>query len=130
MRFSRQGYWSGLPFLFQGIFPTQKSNLGLLYYRQILYQVSYKGNPCTQIQMWADWCRGVLWRPVPDLEQCALKAVSCKVRVPRQGKTAEERLYVDCEVRGPGGVECREQAVGQVAVVRLSGPMLCRHVHV
>ena len=30
MEFSRQEYWSGLPFLLQGIFPTQESNLSLL----------------------------------------------------------------------------------------------------
>ena len=29
--------------LLQGIFPTQKSNQGLLYCRQILYQLSYEG---------------------------------------------------------------------------------------
>ena len=38
--FSRQEYWSGLPFLLQGIFPTQGSNLDLwhlLHSRWILY---------------------------------------------------------------------------------------------
>ena len=30
--------------LFQGIFPTQGSNLGLQHYRQILYQLSHKGS--------------------------------------------------------------------------------------
>ena len=29
--------------LLQGIFPTQESNWGLLYCRQILYQLSYQG---------------------------------------------------------------------------------------
>ena len=43
MGFSRQGYWSGLPFLLQGIFPTQGSNLGLLHCRQTLYRLSHKG---------------------------------------------------------------------------------------
>ena len=43
MRLSRQGYWSGLPFPFPGIFPTQRSNPGLLQCRQILYQLSYQG---------------------------------------------------------------------------------------
>ena len=38
--FSRQEYWS-FHFLLQGIFSTQKSNLGLLHCRQILYQLSY-----------------------------------------------------------------------------------------
>ena len=31
--------------LLQGIFPTQGSNPGLPHYRQILYQLSHKGNP-------------------------------------------------------------------------------------
>ena len=31
--------------LFQGIFPAQGSNPGLLYYRWILYQLSHKGSP-------------------------------------------------------------------------------------
>ena len=30
--------------LLQGIFPTQESNQGLLYSRQILYQLSYQGS--------------------------------------------------------------------------------------
>ena len=34
MGFSRQEYWSGLPFPFTGIFLTQGSNLGLLHCRQ------------------------------------------------------------------------------------------------
>ena len=37
MGFPRQEYWSGLPFLLQGIFPTRGSNLRLLHCRQILY---------------------------------------------------------------------------------------------
>ena len=35
----------GSLFLFQGIFPTQGSNTGLLHCRQILYQLSHKGSP-------------------------------------------------------------------------------------
>ena len=35
---------SSLSILFQGIFPTQGSNQGLLHYRRILYQMSYKGS--------------------------------------------------------------------------------------
>ena len=85
MGFSRQEYWTGLPFpspgdlpnpgieprsptlqvdslpaepqgkpnntgvgslsLLQQIFLTQESNLGLLHCRQVLYQLSYQGNP-------------------------------------------------------------------------------------
>ena len=35
----------GCHFLLQGIFPTQGSKPGLLYCRQILYRLSYKGSP-------------------------------------------------------------------------------------
>ena len=37
--------WVGSLSLLQGIFPTQESNWGLLHWRQILYQLNYKGNP-------------------------------------------------------------------------------------
>ena len=37
MAFSRQEYWSALPFPLQGIFPTQESNSGLLHCGKILY---------------------------------------------------------------------------------------------
>ena len=55
MEFSRPEYWS--PFLY-GIFPTQGSNPGLLYYRQILYQLSPNGSP--RILEWVAYpfCRG------------------------------------------------------------------------
>ena len=42
---SRQEYWSGFPFPSPGVFLTQGLNPGLLYCRQILYQLSYKGSP-------------------------------------------------------------------------------------
>ena len=45
MGFSRQEYWSGLPFLLQGIFPTQGSNPGLPHRRQTLYHLSHQGSP-------------------------------------------------------------------------------------
>ena len=45
MGFSRQGYWSGLPFLSSGVFPTWGSNLGLPHCMQILYHLSHKGSP-------------------------------------------------------------------------------------
>ena len=43
--FSRPEYWSGLPCLFQGIFPSQRSNPGLPHCRQTLYYLSHQGNP-------------------------------------------------------------------------------------
>ena len=45
MEFSRQEYWSGLPFsLTQGIFPTQGSNPGLRHCSRILYLLSHQGS--------------------------------------------------------------------------------------
>ena len=40
----KQEYWSGLPFLLQGIFPTQELNLRLPHCRQILYLLSSRGS--------------------------------------------------------------------------------------
>ena len=51
MEFSRQEYWSGLPFPSPGdlpkpgIFPNQGSNPGLLHFRQMLYPLSHQGSP-------------------------------------------------------------------------------------
>ena len=42
--FCRPEYWSGLPFLLQGIFPTQGLNLGLPICGQIPYQHEKKHN--------------------------------------------------------------------------------------
>ena len=41
MEFSRQECWSGLPFPFQGVFPTQGSNPSLPHCRQTLYRLSF-----------------------------------------------------------------------------------------
>ena len=42
--FSRQKYWSGLPFPFQGIFPTQGLNPGLQPCKQMFYHLSHQGS--------------------------------------------------------------------------------------
>ena len=41
----QQEYWSGLPFLLQGIFLAQGLNPGLLHCRQILYHLRYREVP-------------------------------------------------------------------------------------
>ena len=44
--------------LLQQIFTTQKSNQGLLHYRQILYQLSYQGSPFVKVIVhlfWLHW---------------------------------------------------------------------------
>ena len=71
MEFSKQNTGVGCHFLLQGIFLTQGSNLGVLPCRQILYQLSYKGNPILKncIYFWFPWgflaVRHFLpWRPV------------------------------------------------------------------
>ena len=42
--FSKQEYWSGLPFPSPGNFPTQGSNPGLPHCRQTLYHLSHQGS--------------------------------------------------------------------------------------
>ena len=42
--FSRQEYWSRLPFPPPGDFPTQGSNTVLLHFGQILYHLSHQGS--------------------------------------------------------------------------------------
>ena len=54
--FSRQEYWSGLPFPSPGESSQPHiSNLGLLHCRQILYQLSYQGSPNPA------WTSGCSW---------------------------------------------------------------------
>ena len=55
MGFSRQGYWTGLPFPSPGDLPNPGSNLGLLYCRQILYQLSFEGSPNIYISIYIVW---------------------------------------------------------------------------
>ena len=45
MGFSRQEYWSGLPFPSLGELPAQGSNSCLLHYKQMLYCLSQQGSP-------------------------------------------------------------------------------------
>ena len=47
MGFSRQEYWTGLPFSSPGDLPTQESNPGLPHCRQILYRLSYYWVECS-----------------------------------------------------------------------------------
>ena len=53
MGFSRQEYWSGLPFPSPRDLPNQGSNLGLLHCRQILYHLRYQGSPSTAWDYWS-----------------------------------------------------------------------------
>ena len=55
MGFSRQEYWSGLPFSSLGIFSTQGSNPGLPHYRQVLYHPSHQGSPQDILCMLNSW---------------------------------------------------------------------------
>ena len=49
MGFSRQEYWSGLPFPSPGDFPNPGSNPGLPYCRQIPYYLSHPGKPLHEV---------------------------------------------------------------------------------
>ena len=45
MEFSRQEYWTGLPFLPLGDLPDPGTEPGLLHCRQTLYQLTHQGSP-------------------------------------------------------------------------------------
>ena len=45
MKFSRQNTGMGSQSFFQGIFPSQATNLGLPHFGQILYHPSQQGSP-------------------------------------------------------------------------------------
>ena len=68
-RFSRQEYWSGLPFPSSGDLPFPGIDLGLLHSTQTLYQLSYQGKSWSPIA-------GLIWDSVharSELRQsCAL----------------------------------------------------------
>ena len=55
----RKNTGGGCHALLQGIFPTQRSNPGLLHCRQILYHLSYQGSP--RILEWVAFFKGSSW---------------------------------------------------------------------
>ena len=55
MDFSKQEYWSGLPFPSSRIFLTQGLNLGLLYCRWTLYHLSHQGFFCLHSYLFFTW---------------------------------------------------------------------------
>ena len=81
MEFSRQEYWSGLPFPSPEIFPTQGSNSGLLHHRQILYHLSYRefldnvqANMLKQDACWELWKTEsplILLREILEKDACS-----------------------------------------------------------
>jgi len=54
MGFSRQEYWSGLPFPSAGDLPDPGIEPGLLHCRQTLYRLSYKGSPYRMMGLHSD----------------------------------------------------------------------------
>ena len=61
VEYSKQDYWSGLPFNSQGIFLTQGSNPGHPYCRQMLYPLSHQGSllDSLKIQLLNQSCSGM-----------------------------------------------------------------------
>ena len=78
MGFSRQEYWSELPFILQEIVPIQGSNPHLLHCRQILYHLSHKEAPVIDEENLKEW--SVI--PVCGPEQQELKR-RLHIREPR-----------------------------------------------
>ena len=68
MEFSRQEYWSGLPFPSPGVFPTQGSNPGLPHCRKTFYHLSHRELSQRTFQIWSPLLVvfGITYPSLPD----------------------------------------------------------------
>ena len=80
--FSRQEYWSRLPFPFPGNFPTQGSNPGLPHCRQMLYHLSHQG------MLWNQDSNPnrLTWEPVHHAQHYTISAPWRASHHPREGR--------------------------------------------
>ena len=79
MGFSRQEYWSGVPFSSPGDLPTQGLNLGLLHCRWSLYPLSHQGsnsqNRCDKPCCYLFWMISQPWASSPFLTPRLLNSI-------------------------------------------------------
>ena len=94
-------YWfytlsPGLPFS-RGIFPTQGSNSGLPYCRQIHYQLSHKGSP--RILEWVTYpfSRGSSW----PRNQTGVSCSICRYQIELVNSVRKTKLYI-CSLGASG----------------------------
>ena len=83
--------------LLQGIFPTQESNWGVLVCRQILYQLSYEGNPlfCKLIEKLKSWC--VIWHEtINSLTPDEIKSREI-AQIPSEACYIRKSMFIDSE---------------------------------
>ena len=66
MGFSRQEYWSGLPFLSPGDFTDPEIEPGTPACRQILYQLSFEGSPLINIWDYPVYKKHFAWLQSPS----------------------------------------------------------------
>ena len=102
MGFPSKNIGVGCHFFLQGIFPRQRSNLGLLYYRWILYQLSHQGSPTypklDQFPLFPIPPLISKLRRVPCLGQEALKGATVK------GPLCPLRTHILRVLGEPGGL--------------------------
>ena len=82
MGFSRQEYWSGLPFPSPGNFPTQGSNPGLPHCRQTRNRLSHQG------MLWNQGSNPnrLTWEPVHHAQHYTISAPRRASHPPREGR--------------------------------------------
>ena len=105
LKFSGQNTEVGSHSLLQGIFPTQRSNPGLLHYRQILFQLATRKSQ----EYWS-------WQPIPspgDLpnptiepRSPTLQADSLPYKPPGKGANFEQTPRDDDRHHGQGSLAC------------------------
>ena len=109
--------------LLQGIFPTQGSNPGLPYCRQILYQLSYQGSP--RILEWVAYpLSSDLSNPGIKLVSPALQTDSLPTELPR--KTLTSKVIPKEAISGClKASECRKRWLLESTAIRRTGLFAC-----
>ena len=94
MGFFRHEYWRGCHALFQGIFPTQGSNLHLLHCRHILYCWATREAWITVYRNYYGWCRRLRFKSDPSQEVISFsKSLRPPGCWPRHGAIAKAQLF-------------------------------------
>ena len=82
MEFSRQDYWSGLPYPPPGDLPYPGIEPGLLHYKQMLYHLRHQGSQAWKvraIQRLGGWHWRLVWRTVVRMDGLFLDGKSIRL---------------------------------------------------
>ena len=73
--FSRQEYWSGLPFAFPGDLPYPGIKAGLPHCRQTLYHLSHQGSPGNSCIVFEKFLNKIIYLTIPCFHMYVLFSI-------------------------------------------------------